>query len=132
MVIPLPNSHQLLLCLEFLHALHDVVVPGCWDLPFLLVLVDIIHVGFLLGVPDLQLGLFRPQRASWVLARPRHRFMQFLFILKVVASLRDMPSILDSLLLFEELSLRNFLQRIEVIFMDLVALDTWLFEAIGS
>lgn len=58
--------------------------------------------------------------------------MQFLFILKVVASLRDMPSILDSLLLFEELSLRNFLQRIEVIFMDLVALDTWLFEAIGS
>lgn len=58
--------------------------------------------------------------------------MQLLFILKVVASFCDMPAILDSLLLFEELSLCDLLQGIEVLFMYLVALDAWLFEAVGG
>ena len=58
--------------------------------------------------------------------------MQFFFVLKVVAALGDVPSVLDSLLLFEEFSLSDFLQRIEVVFMDLVALDARLLEAVGG
>ena len=109
-----------------LEGLGDVVLTRRWLLLLLLAVYDPVYVSLLVGVCNFELPPLRPLHLQRVFARPGYDLMQFLFIIEVVTTFDDMPTILLALLKIEQLSFLNLFDRVEVFLFEVVAFNAAL------